>query len=129
MRVVPLVVALGTLAACTAAQQNYEPLVDLKASGRSWEEYNADLRECQELASKRNPVTDTAKKTAIGAAAGAATGTVIGAIAGRPAHGLWQGAALGGLAGLGYGLYSSNEAQQEAVMNCLRGRGYVVVGR
>lgn len=121
------VVALLVLAGCTAQDRNYEPLVDLAASGRTPEQYAFDLRQCQALASQRAPQNQVVGSTAVGAAAGAAAGTVIGVIAGRPAHGLWQGAALGGLGGLGYGLYNSWDEQNRAVANCLRGRGYVVV--
>jgi len=122
-----LVLVLLLLAGCTARDRNYEPLVDLAASGRTPEQYAFDLRQCQALASQRAPQQQVAGSTAVGAAAGAAAGTMVGVIAGRPAHGLWQGAALGGLAGLGYGLYNSWDEQNRAVANCLRGRGYVVV--
>ncbi|GBD42779.1 hypothetical protein HRbin40_00234 [bacterium HR40] len=115
------------LAGCTAQERNYEPLVDLQASGRTREQYAYDLRECQTLASQRSPQQQVGTSAAVGAAAGAAAGTLVGVIAGKPAHGLWQGAALGGLGGLGYGLYSSWDEQNRAVANCLRGRGYVVV--
>lgn len=118
---------LVLLAGCTAQDRNYEPLVDLPASGRTPEQYAFDLRQCQELASRRAPQQQIAGSTVVGAAAGAAAGTLIGVITGRPAHGLWRGAALGGLAGLGYGLYSSWDDQNRAVANCLRGRGYVVL--
>ena len=120
-------VALLLLAGCTAQDRNYEPIVDLQASGRTPEEYAFDLRQCQELAARRSPQQEVAGSTVVGAAAGAAAGTLVGVITGRPAHGLWRGAALGGLAGLGYGLYNSWDEQNRAVANCLRGRGYVVV--
>lgn len=116
------------LGACTAQQRGYEPVVDIAASGRSYDEYRADLAQCQALAAQEDTARRAAVSTAAGAAAGAATGTLLGVIGGRPAHGLWQGAALGGLGGLGYGVWQGWAGQNRLVANCLRGRGYSVLG-
>lgn len=128
MRVVVVLACVLALGACSAAQRNYEPVVDLEGSNRSGREYSADLRGCQDLASQRSPARDTAISSGVGALAGAATGALLGTIRGKPAHGLWQGAALGGLGGLGYGAYQGWTGQEQMVANCLRGRGYSVLG-
>lgn len=116
------------LGACTAQQRAYEPVVDVAASGRTQHEYRADLAECQALAAQQDSVRGAAVSTGVGAAAGAATGVLLGTMGGRPAHGLWQGAALGGLGGLGYGAWQGWAGQNRLVDNCLRGRGYSVLG-
>lgn len=123
-----MLASLLVLAGCSAAQRGYEPVVDVQGSGKTYAQYQGDLQECQSLASQRSTARDTAVSTGVGAAAGAAAGTLAGVIGGRPAHGLWQGAAVGGLAGLGYGAYKGWTGQEELVANCLRGRGYSVAG-
>jgi hypothetical protein len=128
MRFIILSTLLLALAGCTAQQRNYAPVVDLASSDKTEAQYNNDLAQCQALASQRNPAAGTAVSTGVGAAAGAAAGTLLGVMGGKPAHGLWQGAALGGMGGLGYGAFSGYNDQQDMVKNCLRGRGYIVVG-
>lgn len=128
MRFIILSALLLAVAGCTAQQRDYSPVVDLEGSHKTQAEYNTDLAQCQAIASERNPAAGTAVSTGVGAVAGAAAGTLLGVIGGKPAHGLWQGAALGGLGGLGYGAFTGYTDQQDMVKNCLRGRGYIVVG-
>ncbi|MDF1584770.1 hypothetical protein SH611_10340 (plasmid) [Geminicoccaceae bacterium 1502E] len=127
MRRLAICGAVLMLAACTAQQRGYEPVVDVAASGRTQGEYRADLDQCQALAAQQNTAQVAATSTAVGAAAGAATGTLLGVFGGRPAHGLWRGAAVGGLGGLGYGAWQGWAGQNRLVSNCLRGRGYSVL--
>lgn len=128
MRVVVAALTVLALAGCTAQQRGYEPVVDVAGSGKTHDQYVFDLNQCQSLAAQQNTVKDTATTTGVGALAGAAAGTLLGVIGGKPAHGLWQGAALGGLGGLGYGAYKGWAGQDDMVANCLRGRGYNVLG-
>ncbi len=128
MRFASLSLLLLLLAGCTAQQRNYAPVVDLAGSDKTQAQYDTDLSQCQSLAAERNPARSTAISTGVGALAGTAAGAVIGTIAGKPAHGVWEGAALGGLAGVGYGAFTGFNDQEDMVKNCLRGRGYIVVG-
>lgn len=128
MRYASLFPLLLLLAGCTAEQRNYAPVVDLAASGKTQAQYDVDLAQCRSLAAQRNPAAGTAASTGIGALAGTAAGALLGTIAGKPAHGVWQGAAVGGLAGLGYGAFTGYTDQEDMVKSCLRGRDYIVVG-
>lgn len=112
------------LSAC--ASQNYQPVIDTK--GVKMDKYQNDLAECRRLADQVDVAGDTATDTAIGAVAGAAGGALLGAITGNAGTGAAIGAAAGGIGGAGTGAIGSNQRQKNIINNCLKGRGYKVLG-
>ncbi|MFY9287351.1 MAG: glycine zipper family protein [Alphaproteobacteria bacterium] len=112
------------LSAC--ASTSYNPVIDTKKV--NMDKYQNDLAECRRLADQVDVAGDTATDTAIGAVAGAAGGALLGAITGNAGTGAAIGAAAGGLGGAGTGAISSNQRQKNIINNCLKGRGYKVLG-
>ena len=113
-----------SLSACAGA--DFRPVVDMQ--GHTNVAYNRDLGVCQEEArSVRNNGT-IAEDAALGAVGGAAVGAVGGAIGGAPGIG----AGVGALAGLvGVGAYKESQTEnreQRIVKNCMRARGYKILG-
>jgi hypothetical protein len=96
---------------------DYRPLVDNAGSG-----YEEDLSACQQHARSEASPGD-------GAVAGAITGALVGvalnAVAGG-GHGLGY-SSLGAAAGGVGGMTNAGNAQQQVVINCMRGRGYSVL--
>jgi outer membrane lipoprotein SlyB len=91
--------------------------------------YSSDLATCQQLAEQRPQTVEAARGAGVGAVIGAAGGAIGGAIAGRPGVGAGLGAATGALAGgAGSGL-QGNVNRQDIVINCMRNRGWSVLGR
>lgn len=124
--------AVLMLSACAGgyAGQSYSPVVDVYGSpGKDPAMYSNDLAACQNLAAQRNQVGEGAQGAAVGAVLGAGAGAIGGAIGGRPGLGAGLGAAGGALAGGASSTYQSNVNRQDIVMNCMRGRGWTVVGR
>ncbi len=105
---------------------SYEPIVDMK--GVDAARYQADLDECRQYADHVDVGTSAGTGAAIGAAIGAATGAAVGAITGSPGTGAAVGAAGGGTTGLFGGGLRGGEKQRQVIRNCLRGRGYSVLG-
>ncbi len=94
-----------------------------------------DIDECLRLADQAGLKSDTAREiltdTAIGAGTGAALGAAVGAVGGHAGTGAAQGAAGGGVAGFLGGLFRTRDltpAQKGYVEECLRQKGYQVVG-
>lgn len=107
----------------------YEPVVDVKASGKSQQEYLTDLDECQQLAAQRDGTGEAVAGAIAGALLGAALGGIVGHAYGAPQHGMAYGAGMGGIAAGAKGAAAGHQNQQSIVQNCLAGRGYRVVGR
>ncbi|WP_254444265.1 MULTISPECIES: glycine zipper family protein [unclassified Ruegeria] len=108
-------------AACTNVGANYQPIVD----GPVGPNYNADLAQCQALA-RTQPTVDgnTAGAAAIGAAGAAGTKAIID----DSASDLGRAAVAGALVGAGASALQNTQNQEVIVRNCMRGRGYNVVG-
>jgi outer membrane lipoprotein SlyB len=119
------VMALG-LSACAGAGADYRPVVDM--SGHSQEAYSRDVAACQQTARTARNNTDIAEDAGMGAAGGGAVGAVAGAIGGSPLLGAGVGA-LAGLAGTGgYEEASTENREERIVKNCMRARGYTILG-
>ncbi|HEX9465113.1 MAG TPA: hypothetical protein VGB82_21130 [Alphaproteobacteria bacterium] len=120
-----LAVALG-LSACAGGGADYQPVVDMR--GHTDAAYDRDIAACQQTARAARNNTNVAEDAGMGAAGGAAVGAVAGAIGGAPL----LGAGVGALAGLGIGgglEESKTENREERIVkNCMRGRGYTILG-
>jgi outer membrane lipoprotein SlyB len=115
--------ALG-LSACAGA--DYRPVVDMR--GHSEAAYDRDVAECQQTARTARNNTKEAENAGIGAAAGGAGGAVLGAIGGSPLLGAGVGA-LAGLVGTGgYEEATTEKREERIVRNCMRARGYSILG-
>lgn len=110
---VPLLVLL------TACAQ--DPIVDKR--GVDERQFNQDLADCQAYAAQVNTAGEAAKHGAVGAAVGGAVGAIIGdsGTAGRVAG---VGAVTQGTSGAA----KAEDRKERVIQNCLRGRGYRVLG-
>lgn len=123
-RFVPFfVLSVLALAACATT---YTPVVDTK--GVDMTKYQQDLNECRALADQVDAVEDGATDAAIGAGVGAAGGAALGALSGDAGIGAATGAIIGAFGGGGAGAVNAKERQKNIMNNCLRGRGYKVLG-
>jgi len=118
-----LATALG-VGACASA--DYRPVVDMR--GHTEAAYDRDVAECQQTARTARNNTNEAENAGIGAAAGGAGGAVLGAIGGSPLLGAGVGA-LAGLVGTGgYEEATTEKREEHIVKNCMRARGYSILG-
>lgn len=121
------VLALLLLTSCATRSMSV-PLVD-PISITDPAKYTRDLADCGALARQNNrrglAADNFAGGAATGAAFGAATGAIIGASPGRTAG---LGALTGGTSGATAGAVTSETAYQTIYMNCMRGRGWTVLG-
>lgn len=109
---------LALLAACADSGANYKPILD----GTPTPAYQADLAACQALARNQNQFdNDTLAATVLGAGAGAVLGEVESGDA-------LEGAVAGALAGGISSAVDVSEKRESIVIECLRGRGHLVVG-
>ena len=95
----------------------------------------ADIDACIQLAADHGHETDAGKNMAVSTAKGATTGAVVGgavgAVTGRPGRGAAAGAAGGGAGGLMTGVWKSGDPdniERRFVEQCLRDKGYQVIG-
>ncbi|MGH1575770.1 glycine zipper family protein [Planktotalea sp.] len=111
--------AFLTLAACADSGANYQPILD----GAPTAAYQSDLAACQSLARNQNQFD---QETVGAAVLGAGTGAILGKVDedGDALGGAIVGALVGGAAGAG----NASERRESIVIECLRGRGYRVVG-
>src|SRR5262249_15371396 len=121
----PVVVCLiAGLSGCAGA--DFKPVVDMR--GHTEARYRQDLAICQGEARRVRNNGDVATDAALGALGGAAVGAVGGAIGGNPGLGAGVGA-LAGLAGATAFKETETETREETIVtNCLRARGYNVLG-
>ena len=113
--------AILVVGACTNTGANYQPIVDGPVSPN----YNADLAQCQAVARQQATVDrNTAGAAAIGAAGAAGTKAIID----DSASDLGRAAVAGALVGAGASALQNTQKQEVIVRNCMRGRGYNVVG-
>ena len=118
IRAIGVATALVVLGGC--ATQQYRPLVD---SGVSRGNYEDDVADCQQLASRRPAAAPAAGGAAAGALLGALLGVAVGLRGNDVANVAAWGAASGGVQGAAYG----TAEQQAIVSRCMAGRGYNVV--
>ncbi len=100
---------------------NRTPIVDTR--GIDEVAYQKDLAECQQYAEQVNTGEEAAKHGAIGAA----TGAVLGAIIGNSGTAS-RGAGVGAVTGSMRGGQKAEHRKEHVIYNCLRGRGYRVLG-
>ncbi|MBV1896901.1 MAG: glycine zipper family protein [Rhodobacteraceae bacterium] len=108
-------------AACTNSGSSYTPVID----GPVGPNYNADLSQCQALAASGATVDE---RTAGSVATGAAVAGASSVIWNDNSNNLGEAAAVGAVAGLTADLIQKNSDREAIVKNCMRGRGYNVVG-
>jgi outer membrane lipoprotein SlyB len=120
--VVSVTVVVTNLGGCANTGANYRPLADLQ--GRSEAQYQNDLHQCQDYASKVSGAGETA---AIGAVAGALLGAAISSLFGGDRHSRNDASLYGALLGAGSGGASAEDEQRTIIRRCLSGRGYNVL--
>jgi len=117
-----LTVSIVCLAAgCENSGANYTPIIDGPVSAN----YTADLADCQTLAASGATVDG---QTAGAVATGAAVAGASSVIWNDNSSNLGEAAAVGALAGLTSSVIRKNAERESIVMNCMRGRGYNVIG-
>lgn len=125
--------AVGALALCMiggCANQaghrgygsNWEPVVDVRPHQQA--QYQTDLYECQQHASK---VMSAADGAVAGAVAGAIFGALLGAAAGGNSRFNSQMAGVGALSGAAGAAGAAEGGQRGIISRCLAGRGYSVL--
>ncbi|HJL60584.1 MAG TPA: hypothetical protein QF517_01400 [Pseudomonadales bacterium] len=111
------IVTLVLLTGCV----NQDIIVDKR--GLDEEKYRQDLAECQDYAHQIDTGAEAAQQGVIGAAVGGVIGAIIGD--GRAAQKV---AGAGAVSGATKGASHAERRKDEIVYNCLRGRGYKVLG-
>ena len=120
-KLLQIVPALLAVAACTNTGANYQPVID----GPVGSNYNVDLQQCQQLAALQASVDgSTVGNAAIGAASAAAVTGIIQ----DSSDNLGRVAVAGALVGAGADVINKYQNREVLVRNCMRGRGYNVVG-
>jgi len=114
------------LSACAGGGADYRPVVEM--SGHTQETDDRDLAACQQTARAARNNTNVAEDAGLGAAGGGALGAVAGAIGGDPLLGAGVGALAGLVGGGGYAEATTESREQRIVKNCVRARGYTVLG-
>ena len=110
--------AFSMLAGCAPAP--YRPIVDY---GTPKHDYDADLQDCQGVASAVQP----ANTAAAGAVAGAIFGALLGAAVGLKGQYVANVAAVGAVNGAANGLVYGSVEWTRVVNRCMVGRGYNVL--
>ena len=113
-RILPLCLLL--LAGCA-----HDPIVDMH--GVNPRLYRQDLRECRQYANQVNTAQEAATRGAIGAAIGGVLGAIVG-----DRHTASKAGGVGAVTGSARGAEKAERRKQRVLNNCLRGRGYKVLG-
>jgi outer membrane lipoprotein SlyB len=128
-----LVTTAVLLSACAKKRPVLYPNATYHAAGPTVAQ--KDIDDCVQMAADYGHETDRGKNvagsTVKGAAVGAAIGGAVGLVTGRPGRGLAAGAAGGGAGGMTRGAINSgdpDEIERRFVEQCLRDKGYQVVG-
>lgn len=131
--VIFLIVAAAFLSGCAKKRPVLYPNATYQAAGPTAAQ--SDIDDCIQMAADYGHATDRGKKvagsTASGAVVGAAVGGAVGLVTGHPGRGLAAGAAGGGAGGMARGAMKSgnpDEIERRFVEQCLRDKGYQVVG-
>ncbi|XOV86309.1 MAG: YMGG-like glycine zipper-containing protein [Pseudomonadota bacterium] len=111
-----VLLGLGLLTACAS-----DPIVDMRGVDQA--RYDADLAECRSYANQVKTGEQAVTQGAIGAAVGSVLGAVIG-----DSDLAQRGAGVGAVSGTTRGASKALNRKEQVVMNCLRGRGYKVLG-
>ncbi|MDJ0859722.1 MAG: glycine zipper family protein [Dinoroseobacter sp.] len=109
------------LSACANSGANYVPVID----GAVGPSYESDLAQCQGLAASQAQVDG---RTATAVATGAGVAGASSVIFNDNSDNLGRAAAVGAVAGLTSDAIQRNASREAIVRNCMRGRGYNVVG-
>jgi len=117
-RIAVLVLSVATLTSCAPVE--YRPVVD---SGGAAGDYDADLAQCRDIASRVQP----AGHAVAGAVVGAIFGALLGRAAGLNGHDTTQVAAIGAVNGAANGLVYGSEEWYAVVDHCMARRGYDVL--
>ncbi|NRA99361.1 MAG: glycine zipper family protein [Rhodobacteraceae bacterium] len=109
------------LVACANSGSSYVPIID----GPVGPNFNVDLAQCQQISTQQGVVDEsTASTAATSAVAAGAAAAIIDNSGNNALDAAIAGAVIGGAAST-----INNRQQQEAIIrNCMRGRGYNVVG-
>ncbi len=99
-----------------------DPIVDKR--GVDEQKYQADLAECRSYADEVNSPAEGAKQGVVGAVVGGA----VGAILDDRHTSAGEGAAVGAVLGTTRGVSEGEARKERVVFNCLKGRGYRVLG-
>ncbi|WP_254055872.1 glycine zipper family protein [Ruegeria sp. EL01] len=116
-----IIPALLLAGACTNTGASYQPVID----GPIGPNYSNDLAQCQQLAASQATIDgSTAGNAAIGAAGAAAVTGIVQ----DSSDNLGRAAVAGALLGASADAIGKNQNKEVIVRNCMRGRGYNVVG-
>ncbi len=116
-----MIPALLLASACAQSGANYQPVID----GPVGPNYSADLYACQQLASSQGALGADAGQNVVAGAGAAAAGT---AIVNNRGSNVRDAAAVGAIAGLAGSALQQERNKETIIKNCMRGRGYKVVG-
>ena len=124
---------LASSLACAAKRPVLSPNARFQEVGAATAQRDIDdcLQKAVDAGNAANSGSKVAGSTAVGAAAGAAVGAAMGAVAGRAGTGAAMGAAGGGTGGLIRGIFGSRNldpVQRRYVDQCLKDKGYEVIG-
>ncbi|MDV7142100.1 glycine zipper family protein [Tropicimonas sp. TH_r6] len=111
----------GVTAACATTGANYQPVID----GAVGPNYSNDLAQCQALASQQGAFDSN---TAATAATGAAVVGGSTAVFNNKGTNVRDAALVGAAAGVAAGALQQQSNKETIVRNCMRQRGYNVVG-
>ncbi|HIG40893.1 MAG: glycine zipper family protein [bacterium] len=100
---------------------NQDIIVDTK--GINDQRYQQDLAECQEYTRQISTGTEAARSGVFGTAVGAAIGAIVG-----NSRTVQKSAGVGAVTGSLKGGQNAQRRKHGVVSNCLRGRGYKVLG-
>lgn len=109
------------VAACENSGANYQPVID----GPVGPNYDIDLAQCQSLAARQGAFDSTTGASA-GTGALAAGGTT--AVLNNKGTNVRDAAIVGAVAGIAAGAVQQQQNKAAIVRNCMRSRGYNVVG-
>lgn len=123
LRTILLSLSVLTLSACASS---YDPVVDPKHTNMA--NYDRDLTECHALADKVDVLKETFIGVGGGGLLGGAGGAALGAMSGNAGQGAAAGALLGAGAIGGTGYQAVYLRQLTIINNCLKGRGYKLLG-
>jgi predicted small lipoprotein YifL len=134
MKAILVILFLFWMGGCAAKKPVLYPNAQLEKAGQ--QQAQADIDQCMEMAKAQGVkdtqdgrvVTDSAKSGAVGAAAGAAVAAVWGGDVGRSAAAWGAGAAAGTAVSRAFDSGGPDPVFQGFVNQCLRDKGYQVVG-
>ena len=121
LRLFSILSLAGILAACANSGSNYIPVID----GPVGPNFSADLAQCQNIAASQGAFdsnTGAAAATGAGVAAG---GT---ALVNNTGTNVRDAAIIGAAVGVAGGALQQQANKEAIIRNCMRGRGYRVVG-